>query len=783
MKRISLIAVLVGTAILGASVPLFGESTSVLLEKGIYLEETMGDLDKAMDIYQEIINEHKENRSYAAEAWQRLGLCLLKQGKKDKATQIFQELAINFPDQEEIIAKVKPYIPQKPKTESECAKLRDQAIQKGDIIAACDAEMQRVLLRKENKHAYKDKISLDSVWEKFVEKHKPSNEKMQELINRVLEYSDKHESDVEYLWRSNHMLAHMCLAMEMKDEAAMYFEETLASYPDVEYRLPSKFSKFHHIVHQRAELIWDEKGIKEAFDYFLDKLKNDPRCEYFFNYWWQKELQKRNQIQFYRDFLLRVREAYQVRKENFPEKHLLIDQYLRELGKEIQNIGAEKETAPSGKKISKKPSNGFSSDVWEIVSHLDSSVESVNQAAENKDLGTMTEVFNQINEYCDDLQGKNQDPAPTAGDWGDISTETYDSLLSILSEMGNSAEGLTSITRDRDLKDSRREDALRMVWQSQFMSKYNSFRELTTKIKTDLAFNRISEWALPSPPRRWNWEQLSKDYTRDEEARPYIERMKKQFEGVQTIRIEARTHFKDDLEGFSRGAVMKSVFFINLNPFEVYEKAEPDVDYASSSNKEVGELFKVFKVTTPDKQVLRITTLDGSETVTKMRHHTESNLLFHGRLPGIESTFASWDWYGASLGSRQGNLKRRFNQESGSEISMDYVEIENIVGKTVLCEMPEDASYSDPGVPGHLLSAEVVTWRLFQGFRSDRVLDWKVYRDGNVDVILPHNFETWWSPSINAEWKNLSITEFEKVDFNVPFPTSSIPEFLEIEEQ
>ncbi|MHC5117868.1 MAG: hypothetical protein ACYSQY_12560, partial [Planctomycetota bacterium] len=39
-----------------------GKSSSVLLQEGIYQEETLGNFEKAIDIYQQIIEADKSNR-------------------------------------------------------------------------------------------------------------------------------------------------------------------------------------------------------------------------------------------------------------------------------------------------------------------------------------------------------------------------------------------------------------------------------------------------------------------------------------------------------------------------------------------------------------------------------------------------------------------------------------------------------------------------------------------------------------------------------------------------
>jgi tetratricopeptide (TPR) repeat protein len=87
---------------------------SDLLEKAIYTEETVGDLDKAIEIYEKIISQAKANRKFVAQAQLRLGKCLLKQGKKKEAEETFRKLVARFkdsPDQKELVAKARKLLP------------------------------------------------------------------------------------------------------------------------------------------------------------------------------------------------------------------------------------------------------------------------------------------------------------------------------------------------------------------------------------------------------------------------------------------------------------------------------------------------------------------------------------------------------------------------------------------------------------------------------------------------------------------------------------------------
>jgi hypothetical protein len=90
------------------------ESPSALLEKGIYTEETVGDLDAAVKLYQQAVAEAKKTEAVAAKAQYRLGLCLLKQGKKKEGVAALEQVLRQYPDQTEIVAAARKHFPATP---------------------------------------------------------------------------------------------------------------------------------------------------------------------------------------------------------------------------------------------------------------------------------------------------------------------------------------------------------------------------------------------------------------------------------------------------------------------------------------------------------------------------------------------------------------------------------------------------------------------------------------------------------------------------------------------
>ena len=104
------LAALLAAMALAATAAL-AESPSALLEKAIYTEETVGDLDAAAKLYEKAVAEANAIDAVAAKAQYRLGLCLLKQGKKEQGTAALEEVARRFPEQKQIVAAAQKHLP------------------------------------------------------------------------------------------------------------------------------------------------------------------------------------------------------------------------------------------------------------------------------------------------------------------------------------------------------------------------------------------------------------------------------------------------------------------------------------------------------------------------------------------------------------------------------------------------------------------------------------------------------------------------------------------------
>ncbi len=88
-----------------------GQAAPELLQKAIYTQETLGNLDEAIALYRRVIAAGKDSRAYAAQAQLRLGLCLKQKGQAAEGDKLLRELIEEFPDQKEAVAKARQALP------------------------------------------------------------------------------------------------------------------------------------------------------------------------------------------------------------------------------------------------------------------------------------------------------------------------------------------------------------------------------------------------------------------------------------------------------------------------------------------------------------------------------------------------------------------------------------------------------------------------------------------------------------------------------------------------
>lgn len=75
------------------------QNPAVLLQEAQYAQETEGDLDKAIGLYEQVLEQAAGRESLAARATYQLGLCYLARGESRKAGDYFQQVVTFYPDQ------------------------------------------------------------------------------------------------------------------------------------------------------------------------------------------------------------------------------------------------------------------------------------------------------------------------------------------------------------------------------------------------------------------------------------------------------------------------------------------------------------------------------------------------------------------------------------------------------------------------------------------------------------------------------------------------------------
>jgi hypothetical protein len=100
---IGMLLVLVAASAIGAC----AQTASELLQKGIYMQETVGDLDGAMKVYRQVVDLTKDSRANAAQAFYRLGVCQQKKGQMADASKTFHQLIQQYPEQTELVASAR----------------------------------------------------------------------------------------------------------------------------------------------------------------------------------------------------------------------------------------------------------------------------------------------------------------------------------------------------------------------------------------------------------------------------------------------------------------------------------------------------------------------------------------------------------------------------------------------------------------------------------------------------------------------------------------------------
>ena len=84
----------------------YSQTAAELMQKGIYTQETAGDLNGAINIYRQIVNSGTSPRDLAAQAQYRLAQSLLQKGDLGNAAQEFDKLARSYADYGKLVSSM-----------------------------------------------------------------------------------------------------------------------------------------------------------------------------------------------------------------------------------------------------------------------------------------------------------------------------------------------------------------------------------------------------------------------------------------------------------------------------------------------------------------------------------------------------------------------------------------------------------------------------------------------------------------------------------------------------
>lgn len=95
----------------------FAQTAEELLPKGIHLEEVKGELEKAIEVYQTIVDKFSDNRPIAAKAYLHIGICYEKLGNQ-QAKKAYQQVIQKYAEQTELVLEARGRLADLEKPES-----------------------------------------------------------------------------------------------------------------------------------------------------------------------------------------------------------------------------------------------------------------------------------------------------------------------------------------------------------------------------------------------------------------------------------------------------------------------------------------------------------------------------------------------------------------------------------------------------------------------------------------------------------------------------------------
>ena len=105
-KSLSLFLLLVVCLFFSTNTANSQESSGQLFEKALYTEEVKGELQNAIDLYQQILTTYPEDRQITAKSLFQMGICYEKLGSQE-AKKAYQRIIQEFTDQKEVVTEAR----------------------------------------------------------------------------------------------------------------------------------------------------------------------------------------------------------------------------------------------------------------------------------------------------------------------------------------------------------------------------------------------------------------------------------------------------------------------------------------------------------------------------------------------------------------------------------------------------------------------------------------------------------------------------------------------------
>ena len=105
-KLLSLLLLLVVCLFFSTLTTFSQQSSGQLFEKALYTEEVKGELQNAIDLYQQILESDPENRQVTAKSLFQMGICYEKLGSQE-AKKAYQRIIQEFADQKEVVTEAR----------------------------------------------------------------------------------------------------------------------------------------------------------------------------------------------------------------------------------------------------------------------------------------------------------------------------------------------------------------------------------------------------------------------------------------------------------------------------------------------------------------------------------------------------------------------------------------------------------------------------------------------------------------------------------------------------